>query len=355
VSLDAGTMVAGTVSDAAGKPLMGATIVLRAGALVSTTGTTDATGAFHVRARAGTFGLTVVSTLAGGPLEATLDETAGIIVDAATPPAPLAIKLQPGPLYDAAVALSAHEAASLSPATRVTLHALPDARLDGVATLTVGAGAPRPMTGDVRLTLHPDGTGMINTGGLPRGQYQLTVFPATSSSHDGVTTKTLDLTNGNVGPLALPLAQKVMLTGTLLPAAAAGVHVVALDDGGLPIVEQSDAVEGGVFAIPVSPNRIYALRAVPRPDQTLARMSFPVVTVANTNYVVQPRTMPAALLYAGRVVNPSLQGVGTALVQVFCEASSASCVDPTTPVAETVTQSDGTFQLMLPDPDDGTP
>ena len=64
--------------------------------------------------------------------------------------------------------------------------------------------------------------------------------------------------------------------------------------------------------------------------------------------------MPAALLYAGRVVDPNLQGVGTALVQAYCWASAPGCVDAKTPVAETVTRSDGTFQLMLPDPD-GTP
>ena len=42
----------------------GATVVLRAGDLTSTAGKTDAAGAFKVRARVGTFGVTVVSGLA---------------------------------------------------------------------------------------------------------------------------------------------------------------------------------------------------------------------------------------------------------------------------------------------------
>ena len=76
-----------------------------------------------------------------------------------------------------------------------------------------------------------------------------------------------------------------------------------------------------------------------------------MISVANADLVGQNHSMPPALLYAGRVVDPSLQGVGTALVQAFCEASDVvGCADPTVPVAETVTRSDGTFQLMLPDP-----
>jgi hypothetical protein len=95
------------------------------------------------------------------------------------------------------------------------------------------------------------------------------------------------------------------------------------------------------------------LRALPRVGATLANATFPPFAVSNAAPPVQDRTMPPALLYAGRVVDPSLQGVGAALVQAFCRAADSGC-DPAVPVAETVTRSDGTFRLMLPDPD-GTP
>jgi hypothetical protein len=353
LALDDGATIGGAVLDDAGKPIAGATVVLRADALVSTMGTTDATGAFQVRARAGTFGVTVVSPLAAGNLESKLAAAGGLVVDEAAPPAPLTIRIQPGALATGSVALRAAEAASLGDGARITLAAA--APLAGIGTLAVGGDAPRALAGDVRFSLHAGADGTVSTGGVPRGSYRLTVFPATATTGDAVTATTLDLSAGSAGPVPLVLASKVMLKGKLLPAMeAAGVKLIALDDGGLPIVAQADADETGSFALAVSPQRSYFLRALPRPDQALARASFPVVTVGNAALVVQDRSMPPAVLFAGRVVDPSVQGVGSALVQAFCVTTAPGCADPTVPVAETVTRSDGTFQLMLPDPD-GTP
>jgi hypothetical protein len=154
---------------------------------------------------------------------------------------------------------------------------------------------------------------------------------------------------------AVSLAAKVNIRGRLLPApAAVGVRMLAVDDAGLPVAAGGDARDDGAFDIAVSPLRTYALRALPRPDQPLARALFPPVSVADTDVDVQDRTMPAALPFTGRIVDPSLNGVGSALVQAFCSADTPglgdACADPTTPVAEAVTRSDGYFQLMLPDP-----
>ena len=349
LAIDDGPMIAGTVTDASSQPVKGATIVLRAADNVSTTGTTDATGAFHLRARAGTFGVTVVTPLAAGGLEAKLAAANGLVVDATAPTPPLAIKLQTGALVTGAVALEG-DPANLTTATRATLTTT---GMANAATLTVGAGAPRALAGDVRLSLNLAADGTLSTGGVPPGSYALTIFPASASSLDGVTTATLNLPM-SAGPMVVQLAQKVMLTGKLLPAAEAwGVRLVALDDGGLPIESEGDSAPDGSFALAVSPFRTYQLRALPRPDQALARASFPVVMVLGASPPAQDHDMPAALLFAGRVVDPSLQGVSTALVQAYCFATAPGC-DPTVPVAETITRSDGTFQLMLPDPD-GTP
>jgi hypothetical protein len=352
LALDDGPMVTGMIVDGGGLPIKGATVVLRGGDQVSTTGTTDATGAFHVHARAGMFGLTVVSPLAAGGLEAKLAPEVGLVVAATGPTPPLAIALQTGGLVTGSVALSG-DPASLTPETRVSLSAV--APLANVGTLTIGAEAPRPLAGDVRFSLHPAADGTVATGGVPPGQYELTVFPAAATTSDGVTKAILDLSKGSVGPMPMTLAKKVMLTGKLMPAAEAwGTTLVAVDVSGLPIVSQGDAGPDGSFALAVSPRRQYQLRALPRPDQVLARASFPVVTVTDAAPAGQSYAMPPALLYAGRVVDPNLQGVATALVQAYCFATAPGCTDPTVPVAETVTRSDGTFELMLPDPD-GTP
>lgn len=352
VALDGGAMIQGTVSDGAGAPIAGATVVLRTGDLVSTAGTTDATGAFHVRARSGTFGVTVVSPLTAGGLESKLAATNGLVVDATSASAmpPLAIKIQPGALVTGTVALTAKDAASLGASARVTF----TGTLGDVGTIAMGAGTPRSLAGSVHFSLHPGADGTVSTGGVPRGTYKLTVFPAKSDASDAVTTSDVNLQADSAGPLAVKLTQKVMLTGRLLPAAAAaGAHLFALDDGGLPVEAEGDAGPDGAFALAVSPGRRYRLRALPRAGATLASASFPPFDVNDPAPPVQDRTMPPALLYAGRVVDPSLQGVGAALVQAFCRAADPGC-DAAVPVAETVTRSDGTFQLMLPDPD-GTP
>jgi hypothetical protein len=74
------------------------------------------------------------------------------------------------------------------------------------------------------------------------------------------------------------------------------------------------------------------------------------VIVESADMTVADQRMPAALLYAGTVVDHSLQGVAGALLQVFCLAGSAGCADGEAPLAETVSRSDGHFDLWLPDP-----
>jgi hypothetical protein len=354
ITMSDGVLVGGNVTDAAGKPIAGATVVLRAGELISTTGKTDAAGAFKVRARGGTFGLTVVSALAAGGLESKLDESAGIVVDPAKPTPALAITLKLDTLATGSVSLSG-DTDSNKPEARITLTTPPKMPLANVATIAVGGAGPQAMDSNVHFTLHPDATGLVSTGAVPRGSYQMTVFPASADTNDGVTTMTLDMNAGDLPKTTLKLAQKVQLIGHLGPKdSAAGVRVIAQDAGGLPVVAQGDTGADGVFKFAVSRDRTYALRALPRPFQALARASFPTVTVKDVDQPVQDHMMPPALLYAGRVVDPSLQGLGTALVQAFCAAGTAGCVDATVPVAETVTRTDGTFELMLPDPD-GTP
>jgi hypothetical protein len=244
---------------------------------------------------------------------------------------------------------------SITPATRISLSLRdPTILLPDVATLTIGAGPPLSLGGDVRRSLHPATDGTVSTGGVPPSNYVMTVFPASAMSTDAVTTMPLDLTTPPTQPMPMSLSKKVTLMGRLLPAAEAwGTQLVALDADGLPIVSQGSVAADGSFALAVSPGRSYQLQAVPGPDQALARASFSTTEVPAGGLAGQDHDMPAALLFAGRVVDPSLQGVGTALVQAFCLASAA-CEYPSVPVAETITRSDGTFQLMLPDPG-GTP
>jgi hypothetical protein len=350
VLMDEGTPVTGTVVDATGAGLPGASVVLRAGALPSTRATSDATGAFALRARAGTFGVAVALPVGGGTLEVDLPESAGVTVapGAATD---LHIQMAALPAAQANVQLTARDAASLGPGTRVVLDTAAPLAAAGWLSSAPG-GAPQAMAGQVRVTTAPDAAGLVVVDGLPRATYRMTTYPADAGTSDALTVAAVDL---GAGPTSIALASKVMVRGRLLPeAAAAGARVLAVDDDGLPAAVAADAGAGGLYALPVSPERRYTLRALPRPEQALARAIFPPVEVADTDLDLDARSMPPGLLYAGKLVDPSIVGVGGALVQAFCAAVPSSlagaCADPTTPVAEAVTTSDGSFVLMLPDP-----
>ncbi|HEY8925693.1 MAG TPA: hypothetical protein VIU64_15000, partial [Polyangia bacterium] len=72
----------------------------------------------------------------------------------------------------------------------------------------------------------------------------------------------------------------------------------------------------------------------------------------------QPVTPPALMLklqrgrpLSGTVKDAEGAPVGQAFIQIFCVSSVSSCVDPTLSLVEVTTRSDGTFDLLLPDPD----
>jgi hypothetical protein len=353
--MDAGVAVTGHVVDATGAGVPGVTVALRAGALPSTRAVSDANGAFQVRARPGTFGVTVASPVPGGTLEATLPEAGGLTLAAGAAALDLRIALAALAPARSQITISATAASSLGAAARVTLESA--APIDPAATLSVGAGAPTlPMAGVVRASFTPATGGQVVADGLPRAAYLMTVYPGDASTKDALTVATVDLSQAKS---TVPLARKVMVHGKLLPTASAGgARVLAVDDGGLPVAVAADAASDGTYAISVSPLRSYALRAVPRPDQPLARTLFPPVDVGSADVDLAARSMPSALRWSGRVLDPSVNGVGGALVQAFCTAASAvataplagSCGDLTVPVAEAVTAGDGSFELMLPDP-----
>jgi hypothetical protein len=354
--MDAGVAVTGHVVDATGAGVAGVTVALRAGALPSTRAVSDAGGAFQVRARPGTFGVTVVSPLPGGTLEATLPEAGGLTLAAGAAPLDLRIALAAVTPARAQITVAAAAASSLGAAARVTLQSA--APVDPAATLSVGAGGPPlAMSGLVRASFTPASGGQVVADGLPRAAYVVTVYPGDASTEDALTVATVDLSQAKS---TVTLARKVMMHGKLLPAASAGgARVLAVDDGGLPVAAAADAGSDGTYAIAVSPLRSYALRALPRPDQPLARTLFPPVDVGSADVDLAARSMPSALRWSGRVLDPSVNGVGGALVQAFCTPSSSSsetsplagsCADLTVPVAETVTAGDGSFELMLPDP-----
>jgi hypothetical protein len=367
LALAPGEPVSGTVRDAHG-PVAGAHVVLRAGALPSTIATTGAAGTFTLHAAAGsTYAATVTVPLSGAAsagagaaadggagmdpgapmLDATLSDTDGVNVPS-------------GGVAGVDVAIGNYTPAALDlvikplmtqEAIEAGTHALvQSAQLSSLVTFAFG-GQTHPAMAKARADLAPAGDGSLSAANLPPAGYQVTVVPGPDMP-DAITAANLTLPLVGATPQPLPLIQKVSMSGRLLPTASAGnIALTAIDvSGDLPFAIPGATGADGMFAIAVSPARTYKLRARPGPDRALAPAVFASLTVDPTSKPIEEQ-MPAALLYAGQVRDHSaVNGSPSTLVQVFCLAGAAGCDDPSTALAETVTASDGSFSLSLPDP-----
>jgi hypothetical protein len=80
-------------------------------------------------------------------------------------------------------------------------------------------------------------------------------------------------------------------------------------------------------------------------------MLLPPLTVAAAPVTLPTGRLPPGLLWGGRVIDPLLQPVPGVAVSAHCVAGNGGCVDPDSPVAEAVTAGDGSFRLVLPDPE----
>jgi hypothetical protein len=358
IVLDAGMAVTGKVTDAAGTPIAGTRIGLRAGALPSTLGTSDAGGNFTLRVRPGTYGATIVPGAAMPGTELSIAASPGITI-AGKPPV---LSLRLATLATARIGLTvsgAGSGAKILVEARDPVAAAAMVEMASGETITMAAATMR-----VRAELPIAATGAVTIGPLPRAHYRATVFaPAGSAATAGATVATIatlddiDATGGDV-QRAVTMGTPVAISGTLRPGPGARTaRVQAIDDDAsagvsaetvAPFVTQAD--DSGAFSVKVNPSRRYRLIVDPPSGGAFARAVLPSVTVAGTPVAVGAQELPAALLYAGRVVGPHLEPAPGTVVTAFCVGTAPACVDPTRPIAEAVTTDDGSFRLMLPDP-----
>jgi hypothetical protein len=361
LALARGEPVSGTVSDAHG-PVAGAHVVLRAGALPSTMATTGAAGTFTLHAAAGsTYAATVTVPLAGAASAGAGAADGGVGTDPGAPmldamlPDTDGISVPQGGVAGVDVTIGNYTPAALDlklmsaqGSVEAGTHALVKSlAVDGLVMFAVG-GQTRPASTYARADLVPAADGSLSAANLPPAAYDVTVVPGPDMP-DAITATALTLPLTGTTPQALPLSQKVSMSGRLLPTVSAGnIALTAIDrTGDLPFAIPGATGADGMFAIAVSPNRKYALLARPGPNGALAPAVF---TPIDTSMPISEQ-MPPALLYAGQVRDHSaVNGSPSTLVQVFCLEGTAGCNDPSTALAETVTASDGTFSLSLPDP-----
>jgi hypothetical protein len=347
VILDDGVAVTGQLTDAGGAPVVGAKLSLRSGTLPSTIGTSNSTGAFSLRARPGTYGVTISPGPAIPAAEFSIAATPGIpISNGAT-----TMSLRMVPLPTARIGLTVNGAGANA---RILVEAREPVAGAGMVEIAAGGTTiMRAATMRIRADLPIAANGTVTTGPLPRAHYRATVFAAGAMPMATVTTMDdIDATLGDVNG-TMTMAPRVAISGMSTGLAS----VLAIDDAA-PVALIPEAVAAflakadptGVFSLNVNPSRLYRLIVDPPPGGQFARAMPGAVMVSATPIAVPPQALPWALLYAGRVLGPHLEPVGGTLVAAFCASPNPNCVDQTRPIAEAVTTTDGAFRLALPDP-----
>jgi hypothetical protein len=217
-----------------------------------------------------------------------------------------------------------------------------------------GAAVMRALAGYAHAAGQADARGAVALPALPTGRYRVTTIPADGDDSSALTVTILDL--GPAGATAVPvrLLAKVPLRGSLQPAnmtAGALVHASprALDPP-RPVAVATVGPDG-TYLLAVDPGREYVVWADPPANRALARALLASVSSGVTGAEVPARSLPRALPFSGTVNGAQSQGgVPAVVIQAFCDAASPSCLDPTLPLAETVSGPRGDFTLALPDP-----
>ncbi len=352
--LDAGTAIKGQLVGPDG-PVIGGRVLLQADALRSTVGTTNARGEFNLRARAGIFKAVILPPVGSGLPQAEVPDA--ISIDGTGTPADVRFSYRA--LATSSLDLSVRTAANEFPAAPVRVRLVSEASaLPDVGTWS-DDGTTQPARGTVRIEAITDANGVLSLTKIPKAAYVVTLVPGDDGVVDAVTTTRLDLTSGPVAR-NVRLARKVLVAGRLTSASggAAGVTVVALateSDVAGSFLTTTTAADGR-YEMRFDPGRSYRMFA--EPNSTLALPRTPLGGISPTgDLVLTDRTLPRALTVSGSVSADGSFVVG-AVVQVFClESASRDCVevgapsiDRVRPLAEAITDANGAYRLLLPDP-----
>jgi len=335
--LDPGTAVSGTVVDASGAPLANASVTVRVGSVPSTLGTTDATGAFTVRARPAA--------------------NAVVTVDVVPPPGSGLPRLTTtGALLDLAQSLRVSYAGTL--ATRDLAGTVVEQ--GGVAT----SGARVTFTGTIAAagsltagatTTPASGRFAIDAVAGGGGVLPATLVPAVAA------TAVIDRDAAGAGapgvvavvlgtpPATIDAPAGVARTGRVVdpdgaPLATAELRAIptgalaAADDDQLHVYVAAD----GTFTLPLAGGGEYELTVRDRAGR-LARLD---TLVDGTAGSLGDLALPAGLTIVGEVRGPggALPGTG---ITIYC---GGTCEERDRPVADAVSAAAGDFRATVVDP-----
>ena len=335
-----------------GSPVASARMLLRRGTVPSTVGTSDASGALTVLARAGGLSATIVPPDGSGlPVATTADDAFDLAMTALP-----TLTMQWDELPVGTLTVQVRGPDGVVPVGNAQVWLSSAGAPYRAGTLTVGDALALDTVGSVTSSATTGDDGSATFPPYPVGDYALIILPPSSAAPAALTTMPVTL-QGGATLQTVTLASKVPLSGTLRPLpGGAGALIQAVDAGTPPtgFVVAAQAGSDGTFSLLVDPDRTYELIVKPLAgaSSTLARA---VLTVSTNGQgrELGSITLPPGLSFQGTVRNDDTTmsnafPIENAFVQVYCVTSSASCVDPTVSLAEATTLGDGTFTVVLP-------
>jgi len=332
---------------AAGGAIADGRVVLRVGDLVSTVARTGSDGGFEVLSRAGAFSLVASPPPGSGLPELQAGPAPELTLTDGVPAPSLALRWNTLPTVDGLVTVLGPDGRPMANA-RVHL----EARLPAAGALAVGMPGgfvTLPAVGTMRVEAVTGADGVAHLGRLASGEYAGVVAPPAAGA--AITGARLVIDSG--AARTIRVQAPVSLRGALLGTGdLSSIRLTATDVGAdvtAPPLAALSAADGS-FVLAVSPGRRYVIVADPPPGSPFARGFVGDGQVEASSFVLR-QPVPRRLAFRGRVLaDGQTAGFSDTLLKVFCLAGSPGCADATAPLAETVTGSDGSFELGLPDP-----
>jgi hypothetical protein len=344
IVVDEGVAVTGTVTDPAGDPLAGARVQVTVDGAPSSIGITNGSGAFTLRARAGSpVSVTVTPPEASGLPELELEEGPAIAGGST-----LAI-VYDGDLDLRTVSPVLRETDGTTPAAGARVTFLSDP-ITGAGTIAIdGDGAAAE--GTLVRTARANGAGVIPDQQLTSAQYTVIVEPGPAApAGEGVRfDEEVDLRTGQPAPASLRLAAPGHITGQVVDAAGEPVEGARISAAPGGLLASSTAAGGadtssadGSFDVRVAAGGSYQLR-VDGPNGA-GRVHLAMAEGGDALEVA----LPATLRLVGELTLTGGSRVPGALVQLYCLTCGPDGGAAT--VAEAVSDASGQFSMLAPDP-----
>jgi hypothetical protein len=322
-----GVAVSGSFADNAAAPIVGAHMVLRAGALPSGPGLSDPSGAFTLYAEPNTY------TMSFGATDWPEGSVGGVVVPAGGTTASVAYTI-------GRVAIGGSVTGENPAGARVTITSHDP--LANVADVVVGGGATVHASGRVARVLFAQADGSLQPFQLPLGTYDVIVEPSGPSLNQGLTAFTEVVSGPATWTLALakPVTLTVNVTGPD-GKAVPGALLTAYETVGLGAAPTGTTGANGQYMFTIDRDAPLSLLVEPNGGDKLAGMRVSVPAGGGTVPVV----LGPGLQVSGVVRSPTATPVPGVRVEALCWSCGS-----TTPVATAISDASGVYRIYLPDP-----